>query len=63
MPVKIIYECDTCGRFELKPLSPNHFHPDVHKGVCGHPTVAREYKRVETLETLAEELRGKVKAA
>lgn len=40
-----LYVCDTCGRVGLKPLPPNHFHPDVHLGVCGAPTAPVQYVR------------------
>jgi hypothetical protein len=45
--LKKLFECGTCGRFDIKPLTPHHFHPDSQKGVCGAPTVAVEYRRIE----------------
>lgn len=54
--LKTIYVCETCGRFDVKPLAPNHFKPDVHDGVCGAQSGAIPYVRQSLADELAEAL-------
>ena len=60
---RVVYECDACGRADLKPIPQNHFREGDPTTVCGAPTVAREYQRVKTVESLGQELKEKMEAA
>jgi hypothetical protein len=54
--IRTIYVCETCGRFDVKPLTPNHFRAAIAEGICGSPTEPVEYVRKSLADALERDL-------